>query len=1156
VTCYSDHGIGTCTGWRTELTDQDMKDLAKIRKGLPLMFAVCENVWNGDHCRPADDDPDAAVDRTAWSDCRYWWFDEARLAWRNPCQEVPAATEMKKHGDIRFNFIYWIGEDQTASPLGYGPSAADPDTGEIYYGIANLYGGAMVTYTQYAKDLLDLATGELSPEDIITAQYIKDYIAAHPPEGAHDSLHAGLSAKDHDHGHDREWVRQRALRNLERRPARARPWLLPEEAQAFKTSLQSDFVKRVFTDPDFAREAMYGSLPEGLDPASAKARMSRIKGSWIEDLMINNEVVRAFEAQQPAGDGALPEPMDMDALSPLAWGTKDFAAQEAERQRYLGEHSYCTINALDSAEVNVLGTALKIKAYCEDQANWEEYGVDNADDCEYWEMTQQMMDGTTLHEVGHTVGLRHNFIASADVYNYQDEYYALREPDYRKCSVEGANGCVFFNQTCKLLCTSDADCLQPGSACVTTDVDGDEVSMCMDEHGDPAGTCYGERSEYSYCETDAECVDALGYDAANVRCIRNPEQTTGRCGARVIKDVTTGACPLGQVADADGFCIRPDSCDTAAGTCRKDAATACATDGDCQAVFEVVQSDKVLTPIFGLEPRARLTDAEAQAGRTEYQYSSLMDYGGTINFDVHGLGKYDVAALKFGYGELIEAYSDTRHLRDALPDVNAIWSNDTAEQTSSFVFDTEIHSFLIFSEFLTLSDFIGLKENQSRVNVPYQKARLEYDMILSWNRGLYDRTYFLVPYKARYDGWRGAFSTYTWDLGADFLEILNHSWSKLHDYYVYDAFKRERWGAYLGGDPLGYYSRILDRWLPMLQDAGRLYGLYWNMFRAYPDSRVVFFENRDAMGIVREAADSAMNMLTTLLASPAPGSYVLVDEGTPDARYVNFSYDTGAPGSQLDIPLGDGKFPYTTYYKDAGYYAFDHAMWIGSFWEKVAALQALTDSTGYFIGDYIGEQVDVGVGTSIGFNTTYYTAITNLLAGMMVDQDQYFSHYVEDGALRPFDVHHPWEAEGSPKVEASIGGLSFKAYLGTYGFTYVPGGFDPGFVESLRICLKGNGSCFDMFDGEFAPDVVDFTDPWSKKTYRAWTANYDEGRIRAAYDLLTRANQVKALYEEHEWGESVETDAVKATHEEELHRIVELADMIYTLCELFGELNY
>src|SRR6185369_5277881 len=39
---------------------------------------------------------------------------------------------------------------------------------------------------------------------------------------------------------------------------------------------------------------------------------------------------------------------------------------------------------------------------------------------------------------------------------------------------------------------------------------------------------------------------------------------------------------------------------------------------------------------------------------SEYQYSTVMDYGSRFNSDVNGLGKYDMAAIRFGYGQLVD----------------------------------------------------------------------------------------------------------------------------------------------------------------------------------------------------------------------------------------------------------------------------------------------------------------------------------------------------------------------------------------------------------------------------------------------------------------------------------------------------------------------
>src|SRR5262249_51113012 len=39
---------------------------------------------------------------------------------------------------------------------------------------------------------------------------------------------------------------------------------------------------------------------------------------------------------------------------------------------------------------------------------------------------------------------------------------------------------------------------------------------------------------------------------------------------------------------------------------------------------------------------------------SEYAYASVMDYGSRFNSDIHGLGKYDTAAIRFGYGQMID----------------------------------------------------------------------------------------------------------------------------------------------------------------------------------------------------------------------------------------------------------------------------------------------------------------------------------------------------------------------------------------------------------------------------------------------------------------------------------------------------------------------
>ena len=71
-----------------------------------------------------------------------------------------------------------------------------------------------------------------------------------------------------------------------------------------------------------------------------------------------------------------------------------------------------------------------------------------------------------------------------------------------------------------------------------------------------------------------------------------------------------------------------------------------------------------------------------------------------------------------------------------------------------------------------------------------------------------------------------------------------------------------------------------------------------------------------------------------LLASPAPGSFVRGDDGV----YRNVTYDLDAEGSELTVPVGEGKFPYTQYMTTENYGYQNHVVWVGSFWLKLAAL--------------------------------------------------------------------------------------------------------------------------------------------------------------------------------------------------------------------------
>lgn len=1160
ITCYRDHAqdAGVCTGWKPELTAEDLAREKEIHDSLPSMFAVCENVYAGDFCTEEEktapwDDPEGKakiLKKSMLNDCRYW-YQKADGEWANPCGEVEGADELKKHGDLRYSSFYWISEDQTASPLGYGPSAADPDTGEIYYGIANIYGAPMISYGQYAKDLLDAAKGKLTKGNIMSGDYIAQYIQAKGNPSAYESLFAPLPSKD--------VLKTRVERIGKVRPPVQRFWMTSQEQADFDELKKDPGFVHMMTHPRETMKKTMAALPPAMEPEQLLARFGKVAGTWLENLMITEEVKQI--AAGGSLEGMVLTAEDMKQLSPVQWASPDRLKKERERLTRLAETG--CYYAQEMVEPNVFATALSVEEFCKDAKNQEFYGG-SEDECQVWEITKRMLDGVLEHEIGHTIGLRHNMAASTDVFNYQDEYYDIREKDYRTCTLEGNNGC-FHGDTCKLKCVDEKDCM-PGTVCTELAVDGEDepVKACVDQHGEPLGWCWGTRKQFVDCTADADCGQ-LG----QARCRIRAEEKFGKCEV-VANAKVLGVCPP-NTFEIDGNCQSSDYCKElkdGTGVCALDGSRTCDPKGKentCAQVYTLFYKEEY-GPVMGFNVRPGQTESEILKGRSEYTYSTLMDYGGTVNFDIHGIGKHDRAAIRFGYAELADAYVDVDRLYEEMEDVGELWG-DKYGWSGAFMDSEFWPDFYWWSPFFYLEDFIGVKENLERVPVPFRKALNEKTMLMSEDRGLYDTTYRLVPWVMMTDGWVGSLGTYTFDVGADLGEIMDHSWNKLMEYYIFDAFKRERWGAYRGANPLGYFMRIRDRWFPPIEDAGRFGAMFRFSWRPYANTLMpILYGNSQWMGRWDRWAEDAARKLATLLFTVKPGSYKLVDAGLPTERYANFDYEPGTEDSELDVLIGPGKFPYTTFWKDAGYYYFDHAAFIGSFWEKLAALGALTYSMGYFLGEYMSEQIDVGVGSSIGFNTIYYTELTNVLAGFIVGDLERYAPYVEGGQMQFLDPLRPWEGMGMPRVETSLETLAMKAYIGMYGFAFMPSGFDPGFIDSLSICLKGNGSCWNVCkiwkdgvcvealgEGEEADwtiDVIEFFDPWTKKTYVARTTNYDPGRMNAAYELLLEANDLKA-----EW-EAAPDDAAKQALVKRLNDVREVIDMIYTYNELYGFVQF
>ncbi|HOC98972.1 MAG TPA: zinc-dependent metalloprotease [Myxococcota bacterium] len=1111
VSCLKYEGRSVCAGYNSPINADDFARVAEIKAKLPEIFVLCHNSY-----MPADGEGNLNDDEYK-SNLYAPWFevnnasdeDLAKLPEKNPCvdflfnaekmtedQKMEQALAVKKAGDSRYSMVYWVSETQFSSPLGYGPSAADPDTGEIFWGVANIYGAFIYYYQNLYRDLFDLLRGRLNTEDYVTGENIRQMVLnkdkwEEDTEGGTINRKATMvSLADGA----RDIRAQVDATDLSRQLSADLNWKAPR-GPSFQEMIST--IRTLQRDKN-----VMATLPT--QPVSfGSNRLSLLKGTRFEEMLNSGEVAYAAQA---AGKG-----------SPLEWmNLETINKAEIERHRILGKNNYCFYEFEDEGLIGIVKAWACMpgdtRPIC-DASNFDDLARDNMDanhatccidDSETLGklVGYRMYEGTVIHEVGHTIGLRHNFSASTDVFNYFDGYYDIREREAVPCVV------------------SD-EC--------------DQVSgnYCKD------GFC--RQNLVDTCSIDSDCgvIDGTGAVTYldNFKCIDNACHDVTRCGLH-------NECPTGSFCEGDTKLCKDRS---------SGALLAAPVAGGEQLVKQFI-------------PRAAMTEREADLSRTLYQYTSIMDYGQRFNSDLLGIGKYDRAAIRFGYGRLTDVYTNLSRLHKAAHNQTQLYS-DPDDTTNAYNLDSMYwNSGIYFSQFYYLNNQIGIENNRNdgqyymnRFPAPYDLVRNEHTLTFNYYRQEHDWSYVTVPYNYLADEWRGNVGCYTWDTGVDILEIIHSMNIQLSQYYLMDAFKRERYGFGLGGNPMGYMARVQERYMDPMRGAAMYYALYAHLLKNY--SWRAIWANARLMGwALRRASEYGFEILANTMASPAPGSYKLnIDTN----MYENISFDVNAQGSELNIPLGDGKYPYTTFWDGAGYYYFDHAQFYGSFWEKMAALMTLTDSTVYFTSNYVGEQLDIGVGTSLGFNTMYPALLVELLGGLTAEEPKYFAFRGGDGKATPheyFDVRNmdaytvqpspyftPLPTSDAKVVEPSISNLTMKVNAMLYGMTYLPASFDPSFVDSFLVCLDGTPEC-----NEIGPEsgivAQTFEDPASGKVYKAWGPTYRNDWFAPNLSVIARANTLAA-----ELATASEDD--KPAIQEQIRKLVEVLDQMRGIYQTFSAIK-
>ncbi|MBX5483092.1 MAG: hypothetical protein IRZ16_14800 [Myxococcaceae bacterium] len=391
------------------------------------------------------------------------------------------------------------------------------------------------------------------------------------------------------------------------------------------------------------------------------------------------------------------------------------------------------------------------------------------------------------------------------------------------------------------------------------------------------------------------------------------------------------------------------------------------------------------------------TEDQLTLGMMDYEYSSIMDYGGKVNSDWQGIGKYDEAAILFaysggsspGYVEIfkneLRTTPETWEGSDGktvtitgagydVPVINALrTSTAVPNYTERFHYSTLPFHFAMQENDPEVAIVTGLKNMKERTVAPWSYVKektealrqlLETNPVPSPEQVAALDVPAEVPYMFCTDDHVDALlSCHPWDRGPDYYEI-NRGW--LEDYwngYFFSHFRRDRLFFSSGRAIDGAFNTFSDVSSIYKHWVHAFYGANSNQ-QAFPDyTKPPFGYDATLQDTWTMATLEGINDLLKVMAIPPAGFYM---KWTPDdvgaPYYVPESrWDVISEGYDFDNLTDEGRKQYEGYYSsrynasafamlprgDARrmYSRYDYKAGFG-FWDRLAEVGHYNDQIG------------------------------------------------------------------------------------------------------------------------------------------------------------------------------------------------------------------
>jgi hypothetical protein len=413
-----------------------------------------------------------------------------------------------------------------------------------------------------------------------------------------------------------------------------------------------------------------------------------------------------------------------------------------------------------------------------------------------------------------------------------------------------------------------------------------------------------------------------------------------------------------------------------------------------------------------------VTDTEENGMIWKFGASSIMDYAGDLTQDTQGIGAYDRAAMRFGYGTVVDVDVDSKidsAKGKAYLEVLDGFGGPIGYMVGGVHYSQYQDKFNPLGKCTAASgndplsakctgfqmDYVSIRDMKSVAK--FGNDVLKADASTMAHFAVDPQNRVRHPYMFGTDTFADETNStvFRFDAGADAYEQLQFLIGNYEHYYPFTHFRNGK----VTFSSQSAEARSLRTMRPL---KGIIKAFALEAELSPPDD----LKNPARLLPHALGGADALAFMARVLTRPEPGPYVF-REGKIYADREDLGEELGDSVGDFTIPVGsgDGRFLHDDYDYTQGYNWSDYQKQAGSFVDKFWAFYYLVEAYDNFTFESKDTYVD-GRYRNVNFVTLYPNQVRRLLANMMQDDPQSLGPYIKAPANKG-DVAHvvylPWE---------------------------------------------------------------------------------------------------------------------------------------------------